>query len=120
VFSPKSKFNGYYSGSYLDNYIYLYSNVWYLTNYKFYLDSSLPNFFIFYATPYQEYSIDAKLDDGLPDKGRVRDFYTGNVYITGSGDGYNPCVTSASPNAYDLTPATANIPAAVCQSIILW
>ncbi|MEQ1788970.1 MAG: prepilin-type N-terminal cleavage/methylation domain-containing protein [Rickettsiales bacterium] len=107
AFLPKSKL------AHADAYIAIYPNRVY-TNNPMFSNSSLPNVFYFYATPNQEFAIDSKIDDGLPDKGTVRDIEINII----NGDP-SPCVTTTSPKAYILTSATADIPSN-CNLNILW
>lgn len=105
LFLPKSKF------SCTDNHISVSNNRWYTDSLRF-TQPTLPNFFIFGTTANQEYVIDSKLDDGFPDKGRIRDAGYSAV------GGYSSCAT-APPRAYDLTPATADKPD-TCGIVMLW
>lgn len=114
VFLPQSKL------SHRDRHIYVYANHIY-TSKPFFTNTSLPNLFRFYATPYQMFAIDSKIDDGLPDSGTVRNYGT---YLNGAYKNYFPnssipCVTATIPNAYDLTSSTANNKD-TCYLAILW
>jgi prepilin-type N-terminal cleavage/methylation domain-containing protein len=84
------------------------------TSLPYFTGTGLPNIFKFLATPSQEYAIDSKADDGYPDKGAVRE----NSLALGE-VGLATCVTNASPNAYNLNPATINTTDR-CAIAILW
>ncbi len=109
MFLPKSEIGTFALLNFTEYYIYLFPNFY--RSVSIIPNTRLPNIFIFYATSFQAYSIDIKIDDGLPDKGLFRDAST----ITFD----NPlCVTSNSPNSYNLDSEIANSNA--CLTYLLW
>ncbi len=107
---PISKFRA------TDNHVYPSANRPYTLVPHFAITASWFNLFYTYATPFQEYMIDSKIDDGLPGTGTVRDVSLDLFY---GGTGWPPCATATSPPAYDLTPTTADKPN-ICSIYILW
>ncbi len=106
LFYPVSKF------AHVDKHITVLPNAMgSMVNY--YNNTSFLDFFTFYATPYQEYTIETKIDDGMPETGTIRD------YTTAYGSGTSICITNVSPRTYILTEATANT-ASTCQLSVLW
>lgn len=112
IFAPQGKLAA------SNNLISAKSNYTYSTLPYYY--NATDNFFQFSATPNQQYAIDSKIDDGFPDKGKVRNMGT---YTPGHGGmaetGFSPCVISLPSKAYDLTPTTADKTDS-CYLAILW
>ncbi len=74
----------------------------------YFANTSLPNFFQIHGTANQEYSIDNKIDDGLPLTGTVREYwgmFGGNCNVG---------------NLYDLSPATTDTLQFYCTLSVLW
>jgi prepilin-type N-terminal cleavage/methylation domain-containing protein len=86
----------------------------YATQLKFFITSSFPNSFNFSATPNQEFSIDSKIDDGMPDSGTIREYSTKQTSVANTS-----CVITSSPMSYNLSPATADKTGG-CQLTVLW
>lgn len=122
-FAPKAKINSnYYIDvrpviSYYDT-----SNIQHAEIYN----TSLNNFFVFFInqinqatadkiiTANQAYSIDTKIDDGLPVTGAVREWLSDY-----NGDSSPPCTTGTYPNlSYNVAPATADTQS--CATAFLW
>ncbi len=105
---PKSKFNE------TDNHVKVEANKIFTLVPLFVTTSSFLNTFFVYATPFQEYAIDSKIDDGLPGTGIIRE-----SSLAGGLAGSAPCVIATTPIAYDLTQANAD-KTDVCTLFILW
>ncbi len=115
VFLPKSKFSGRYP------HLQVIQNQDY-TQIRLFTETSLSNLFYINATTNQEYAIDSKIDDGIPDTGRVRNMLVANTPYYGSGylNGHSAsCTIAASPNTYNLSATVADTPN-ICTLAVLW
>ncbi len=97
----------------VDNHIQVLANRFFSLIPYFVTNAYLPNFFGINSSIIQEYSIDVKIDDGLPNKGIIRDAGTSYGVTAGS------CITATTPMAYYLTSANADLPG-LCSIYLLW
>ncbi len=107
AFVPFAKFNSF------DPEYYIWVNR-FASTLIFFRTSPAKHIFLFHLPITQEYAIDAKLDDGIPEQGSIRDWSTKQW---GLGD--QPCTTGTTPNYYGVTDPEAEN-ADNCSIAILW
>jgi prepilin-type N-terminal cleavage/methylation domain-containing protein len=107
IFLPQSKFS---KG---DNHIFVEANARYTQKKLF--SSSLANIFHFYASSYRAFTIDSKIDDGVPNAGTIREAGTAGVSLGGISGTYGTC--QPSPSFYS---SRADISNTSCGLAILW
>jgi hypothetical protein len=74
--------------------------------------------FRFSSKVHQAYSMDSKVDDGLPATGNIRDY--GSSDLQGGIVGYSSCTTLGSTPSITYDLSTATVDTGNCQPAFLW